>query len=166
MNPTTLRLSTLSIAILIMATTAMAQQSGPIPQNQRATAAKPSGVELEQDSIPKQLSRSYQHQSTTVNLDSAQLSRPHTLEITADPGTRLSGQVRLNGETIRELRGRSISIDLRPYLSGGEKIVEISGHYQPATASVRIEFAGPDTTIRQQTNGSGVLAQTLLFEID
>ena len=34
--------------------------------------------------------------------------------------------------------------------------VEISGHYQPTTASVQVEFSGPNTAIAQQTRSQGL----------
>lgn len=109
---------------------------------------------------------SSQRSEITVSLDSAHLSQPHTLTISTDAQAQLSGQITLDGVTIRELRNNSASVDLAPYLSaGGRVIVEISGHYQPTTASVQVEFSGPNTAIAQQTRSRGLLAHTLVFEI-
>ena len=140
-----------------------------ITQPQLSEQTSLDGVTIQEprkNRISIQQTPSSQRSEITVSLDSAQLSQPHTLTIRTAAQGQLSGQITLDGVTIRELRNNSASVDLAPYLSvGGSIIVEISGHYQPTTASVQVEFSGPNTAIAQQTRSQGLLAHTLVFEI-
>ena len=110
-------------------------------------------------------SQSSQSQQTKINLEHAELKQPHLLEISADPGVRLTGRVTVNGILVQELRSNRVSINLSPYLRGGRQTVEISGQYRPARASVQVEFSGPNTSITQQTSGSGQLNHVLVFDL-
>ena len=109
--------------------------------------------------------QSSQTQQTKIDLERSDLKQPHLLEISADPGVSLTGRVTVNGILIQELRSNRVSINLSPYLQAGRQTVEITGRYQPARASVQIEFSGPNTTITQQTSGSGQLNQVLVFDL-
>ncbi|NEP16088.1 MAG: hypothetical protein F6J97_04195 [Leptolyngbya sp. SIO4C1] len=109
-------------------------------------------------------SSSFQSQETMVDIDSFDLSLPHLLEISTT-GSQLSGQISLNGVVIKTLSGSAITLDLVPYLEAGENVVEVTGSYSPATASVQLSFTGPGTSITQQTSGSGQLAQTLVLQV-
>ena len=113
----------------------------------------------------QQYSHASQSQQIILDLDVSDLKLSHLLEISAAPGVRLTGQVTVNGILIQELSSNWISINLSPYLRDGRQTVEISGRYRPARAAVQIEFSGPDTTIIQQTSGSGLLSHLLVFHI-
>ncbi|NET37312.1 MAG: hypothetical protein F6K19_35695 [Cyanothece sp. SIO1E1] len=166
MNIKIVLLSVLSTAVLMTSATAMAQHSVQTTKNETVMGSKNSSTEIVNLSANKQFSSSSQRQETTVNLDSANLRSPHTLEITATAGSRLSGQITVDGVVIQRLKQNRVVIDLAPYLAVGRKVVEISGRYQPTTTSIQLEFSGPDTTIMQQTSGSGLLQQVLVFEVE
>ncbi|MDJ0703341.1 MAG: hypothetical protein QNJ46_08680 [Leptolyngbyaceae cyanobacterium MO_188.B28] len=106
-----------------------------------------------------------QSQQTKIDLERSDLKQPHRLEISADPGVRLRGRVTVNGVLVQELRSNRVAINLSPYLRRGRQTVEISGRYQPASAAVQIEFSGPNSTITQQTSGSGLLNHVLVFNL-
>ena len=113
----------------------------------------------------RQHSQSSQYQRTTIDLDASELGQLHLLDISAAPGVRLSGQVIVDGIVIQELSSNRVSISLSPYLRGGRKTVEILGRYQPARASVQVEFSSPNTTITQQTSGTGLLRHVFVFNM-
>jgi hypothetical protein len=108
---------------------------------------------------------SFQQQMTAINIDTNGLKSPHILSIRATANTDLSGQVAVNGATIKRLQSNQISFNLSPFISQGINQVEISGNYKPLTSSINIEFYGSSTKIYQQVSGNGTLRQTLMINV-
>lgn len=110
-------------------------------------------------------SSSTQNQTTVVSLDRTDLRSPHVLKISAPVGTNLSGKIAVNGRVINQF-SQGVSINLSPYLSKGDLTVEITGRYTPVQSSVRVNFSGSETQVNQQSSGTGVLRQTLVFDVN
>lgn len=98
-------------------------------------------------------------QSTKINLDSSQLNQPLWLKIQALDGGNLQGEVKLNGQVIKKLKGSAIIVDLSNYLSQGNHEISITGSYYPTDSLVVIELTNNTTQINQQTSGTGTLNQ-------
>lgn len=166
-----MRLKILLLSMMSVATVAAAEATGPdlgaLYRNQtvqRGFAIAPALA----DSFTQttQLSQSYssQTQETQIDIDATDLASPHLLEISADSGTQLSGEVRLNGQVLRTLGDRSLTIDLAPYLETGSNVIEVVGSYYPTSASVQLTLEGPGLLLSQQTSGS-TLSQTFILEV-
>lgn len=102
---------------------------------------------------------------TAINIDTNALKSPHVLSIRATANTELSGQVAVNGATIKRLQSNQISFNLSSFLAQGINQVEISGSYKPLTSSISIEFYGSSTKIYQQVSGNGTLQQILMINV-
>jgi hypothetical protein len=116
---------------------------------------------------PTQLAQIYpsQRSSQQVDIDAADLAKPHFLEITAPSGARLSGKVFLNGVLFKTLSSQQLQVDLAPYLKTGSNLIEVTGNYYPASASVRLKLSGPGLSLSSQTSGSGTLSQNFGLEV-
>ena len=108
---------------------------------------------------------SYQQQTAGVSVNSNVLKYPHILSIKTTDNTQMNGEVSVDGVVIKKLQGSQISFNLAPYLTKGDKKVEISGTYKPASSSVEIEFSGPSTSVTQQMGGNGRLNQTIVITV-
>ena len=108
--------------------------------------------------------QSFQSQTTLISVDLSNMSQPYILRISAPQGTQLTGKVIFNGRVIRELKGNQSEINISPNLSRGRQTIKISGTYQPAQSSVKVEISGPNTQISQETSGYGILDQTLIID--
>ncbi|MEO1402267.1 MAG: hypothetical protein AAFV72_13630 [Cyanobacteria bacterium J06635_1] len=108
---------------------------------------------------------SSQTQETQVDIAAADLASPHILEISTPGVSQLSGEVLLDGVVIKTLSGEQLTFDLAPYLDTGSNVIEVTGRYSPASASVQLTLDGPGLSLSQQTSGSGNLAQTLVLEV-
>lgn len=114
-----------------------------------------------------QLAQSYssQTQETQLSIDLADLSSPHRLEINAPSGARLSGEVLLNGVLFKKLSGQQLQANLAPYLKRGRNVVQVTGSYYPASASVQMTLDGPGVSLSNQTSGSGNLSLRLGLDV-
>jgi hypothetical protein len=165
MNTDNLLLPTLSTAIFIVFTVAVAANSVKGEQEMMFTPADQGGAVMADMSSTEHYSSSSQYQRTVIRLDPSSLKSANILTISAPVGTQLKGQITVNGVVIHRLKGHKASINLSPHLSRGVKTIEISGFYQPKNASVSIKFSSPGSNISQQSGGSGTLRQLLVLEI-
>ncbi|PAX59636.1 hypothetical protein [Brunnivagina elsteri] len=99
-------------------------------------------------------------QESTFSLSSANLNQPQTLKINSS-GTKLKGEISINGKVVQQLDKNQSEINLSPYLSTGTQKVEIKANYTPTNADVSVEIEGSGSNISQQTSGSGTLNYTL-----
>ena len=129
-------------------------------------SSSPSGSTSQQSSsssgyTSQQSSSSSGSQTNTLSLKRTNLSKPHILSIKTS-GQRLIGKIIINnGELVKQLRGNEVEIDLSPYLSVGENIVEINARYAPASSTVDIEMNGPEANVMQQDSGNGIVSSNM-----
>jgi hypothetical protein len=117
-------------------------------------------------SLPKAFAVSQQIQQTGINLSATELKQPHILTVsTSQPVTQMTGDIKLNGKSIKKLSRNSTRIDLAPSLKIGKNIVAVSGRYSPASTSVKVEFTGPSNHISQQMGGNGSIDQILVLKV-
>jgi hypothetical protein len=95
-------------------------------------------------------------QESTISLSSVNLKEPQTLKISSS-GTKLKGEISINGKVVQSLDKNQSEINLSPYLSTGKQKVEIKANYTPASADVSVEMSGSGSNISQQTSGNGTL---------
>jgi hypothetical protein len=98
-----------------------------------------------------------------MTLAAGALKQPCQLTILA-PGANLTGQVKVDGKTIRVLKG-STSFNLSPYLSQGIRTVEIGGQYSPATPPIQVKFSAAGTQVSQRISGSGKLNHQFVITV-
>lgn len=108
---------------------------------------------------------SYQQQTAGVSVNSDALKTPHILSIKTTDNTQMNGEVSVDGVVIKKFLGSQVSFNLAPYLTKGDKKVEISGTYKPTSSSVEIEFSGPNASVTQQMGGNGRLNQTIVITV-
>ncbi len=107
-------------------------------------------------STSQQSSSSSSFQKSSIGLNAANLGKPHILSIQTS-GNQLTGEIRIDGKVVKQIRNNKVDINLSPYLSVGEHKVEISARYTPADSDVSVEFNAPGTSNNQQTSGDGNL---------
>ncbi|MBW4538413.1 MAG: hypothetical protein KME43_04615 [Myxacorys chilensis ATA2-1-KO14] len=112
---------------------------------------------------PYSTSRSSSVQRSSITLSAVALKQPCQLTILA-PGATLTGQVKVDGKTIRVLKG-STSFNLSPYLSKGVKTVEISGHSSSTNTPIQVKLSAVGTQVTQQTSGNGKLNYLLVITV-
>ncbi|MDJ0675816.1 MAG: hypothetical protein QNJ36_10620 [Calothrix sp. MO_167.B42] len=105
-------------------------------------------------SASQQSSSSSSYQKSSVGLNAANLGKPHMLSVHSS-ANQLTGEIRIDGKVVKQIRNNKVDINLSPYLSVGEHTVEISARYTPADSDVSIEFNAPGTSNNQQTSGNG-----------
>lgn len=99
-------------------------------------------------------------QHTTINLSRQELQHPQILTISAPPATQLWGKIEINERVIREIDSSHIKVDLSSHISQtGKHIVKISGSYNPASASISVEYSSSSNQVSQTTGGSGNFTQ-------
>jgi hypothetical protein len=108
--------------------------------------------------------RNTSYQQTSITVNSSNLKQPHLLKIDS-LAKQISGEITLDGRTIRKLTGNKTQIDLASYLTKGEHRLEISLNYLPVASSVSISFSAPGTNMMQQTSGNGNLKHNLLITV-
>lgn len=114
----------------------------------------------------KAIAISQQTQETTINLDANELRQSQTLSISSSQSlTQMTGDIKVNGKSIKKLSRNSTQTNLAPSLRLGKNIVVISGRYSPANASVKFEFITPNNHVSQQVAGSGYLKQVLVIKV-
>lgn len=105
-------------------------------------------------SASQQSSSSSSYQKSSVGVNAANLGKPHMLSVKSS-ANQLTGEIRIDGKVVKQIRNNKVDINLSPYLSMGEHKVEISARYSPADSDVSIEFNAPGTSNNQQTSGNG-----------
>jgi hypothetical protein len=114
----------------------------------------------------KAIAISKQTQETTINLDSNELKQPQMLSISSSQTlTQMTGDIKVNGKSIKKLSRNSTQINLAPSLKLGKNIVVVSGRYSPANISVKFEFITPNNHVSQQVAGSGYINQILVIKV-
>ncbi len=108
--------------------------------------------------------RNISYQQTIITINSNDFKQPHLLKIDS-LAKQISGEITLNGRTIRKLTGNKTHINLAPYLTKGEHRLEISLNYIPVASAVSISFSAPGTNMVQQGSGNGNLKHYLLITV-
>jgi hypothetical protein len=108
--------------------------------------------------------RNISYQQTSITVNSSNFKQPHLLKIDS-LAKQISGEITLDGRTIRKLTGNKTQINLAPYLTRGEHRLEIILHYVPVASSVSISFSAPGTNMIQQASGNGNLRHNLLITV-
>jgi hypothetical protein len=112
-------------------------------------------------SSSKQVSSSDSNmQRNSLSISSANLKQPHILKINS-PNGKVQGEIKINGKVVKRFNQNKLELNLSPYLSRGQQKVEVSGRYNPATASVTLEMKSSGNEISQQDSGSGILNYVL-----
>ena len=152
----------IATGVTVLLTTSIPVMSQMIKMNNNFVSTNTRSVSIVSDNSQVQ----EQIQETIISLNASELKQPHILSITPLTGTtQLTGQIKLDGRVIENLRNNKIEINLSPYLTTGRHEIEISGNYTPGNSSVKVEFTGPSTQVNQQTSGSGKLVQTLIIDV-
>jgi hypothetical protein len=116
--------------------------------------------------LEKAIAISQQTQETTINLNADELKQPQTLSISSSQSlTQITGDIKVNGKSIKKLSRNSTQINLAPSLKPGKNIVVVSGRYSPANTSIKFEFVTPNSHVSQQVTGSGYIKQVLVIKV-
>lgn len=111
-----------------------------------------------------QISDNTNIQSDSINISAANRKQPYILKINSS-GAKIRGTIKINGKIVKRLNSNQSQINLSPYLSRGQKKVEVSARYTPATASVSLEMKSDDNNISQQTSGDGIINYILNLNV-
>ena len=109
---------------------------------------------------------SEQQQTTRINLDSQNIRQAHNLVIRSDSGTELTAEITVDGIVVKTIKGRGGTVNLSRFLSRGRHNIQISGSYTPASSSVQVEFSGSGTTVDQAIEGSGIVRQIFIIDVE
>ena len=145
---------------------------GPLHRQAELQTDRPEATHSSNDSGLKRVwysGSNKRSQSSSVVIDTTVddvANDEYRLKIQGSSGARLSGRIVLNGQTIKQLDRLPLDLDLESYLQPGLNTIEVSGTYQPVTASVTLELEGPNTSLVQTTSGSGRLNQTFQFDTE
>ncbi len=104
-------------------------------------------------------------QTTSINLNHNELNHPLLLTIKALNGASIQGQIYLNGQVIKPLKGNTTQVNLSNYLGRGNYGILITGSYSPSQGSVSITLDGNGTQVNQQTSQTGFLNQQINLEV-
>jgi hypothetical protein len=110
-----------------------------------------------------------QTQEDYINIRVADLSKVNTLTIAKINNLNegnLTGEIKINGQKIQDLKGNETNINLSPQLKKGINRVEVIGQYNPVSSSVKIEFSGSSTSISQVTSGGDALNYNLVISVE
>jgi hypothetical protein len=107
---------------------------------------------------------SVQQNSTTITLDSRNLSSSHYLKVITN-SQKITGTITVNDRKLISLNSSETSLDLAPRLVKGMNTIEIIGNYSPSNANVTIQFSGIGNSITQQSSGSGILQHKLIINV-
>lgn len=157
--------SALGVALLILvATTTMVDPSSETTHTFQATHRSLSS--LIANTKVGYMMGAYQRQTNSISISRRRLDQPHTLTISAPPGTTLEGTITIDDHTQLTLGQGSSAFDLSPYLTEAATQVVVEAFHTPASAEVSILFEGPDTTVRQSSSGSGRIDYQLNLMLD
>ncbi len=101
-------------------------------------------------------------QQAALNIDAKNLGLPYILNVKIS-GNKPTGQVKVNGQLIKQLNSNNNQFNLSPYLLSGKNRIEILVPYFPSLTFMDVELLGPDTRVVQQTSGIGALSHTLII---
>lgn len=104
-------------------------------------------------------------QQAAVNINHKNLANPYIL-IVKGSCTQLTGQVKVNGQVIKQLNINNNQFNLSPYLLLGKNTIQISASYSPSLSLIEVALLGLDSRIVQQTRGSGMLKHTLIVIVE
>lgn len=107
---------------------------------------------------------SEQVQSTTISLDRADLSQPHILRVHGSPNMQRV-TVTINGRLVKSIANGSIELNLAPMMTAGSYEVEISGTSPRSDDTISLTFAGKNSSITQQSSGTGTIKQMLVINV-
>lgn len=107
---------------------------------------------------------SVQQNSTSITLDSRNLSSSHYLKVITN-SQKITGTITVNNRKLISLNNPETSLDLAPRLVKGINTIEIAGNYSPSNANVTIQFSGIGNTVTQQSSGSGILQHKLIIDV-
>lgn len=120
----------------------------------------------ESNGLKSFLSNQENVQQTTISLNSRNLQAPQILKISAPNTTQLSGTIAINNRVIQKINNPLTQIDLSDYISTkGKYMIKISGVYDPAHASVLVEYSAFNKQISQTTGGNGKIMQLLAINV-
>ena len=110
-----------------------------------------------------------QVQSTTVSIDRADLTQPHTLRVQGlanNAPIRLQRvEVKVNGKVVKSIANNSLEVNLAPMMKTGRNEIEISGSSSQNEDTISVNFSGKNTNVTQQFSGTGTLKQMLVVNI-
>lgn len=109
-------------------------------------------------------SNSTQRSVNTVYLSSHKLSEPHLLKL-ATTGNDLSGNMVLDGKTIKEINSEDFELDLAPYLSPGTHKLIITVKSMSPDNSVSLQLNAPGNSFNHNTSGNGTMEHVLNLNV-
>jgi hypothetical protein len=104
--------------------------------------------------------RSFQKQSAGIVLDRDRLQQPFTLTVSTE-GSQVTGNIQINGKTIKSLQGQQTSLNIGSYLQPGTNNIIISGSSRAPQGTVRMELSGHGHHMSQRTSGNSRFMQSL-----
>lgn len=108
--------------------------------------------------------RSFQKQRVGIVLDRDRLQQPLMLTISTK-GSSVTGNIQINGKTIKPLQGERTSLNIAAYLKPGTNNIAVSGSSRSPQGSVHLELSGHGHHISQQTSGNSQFAQNLTVTV-
>lgn len=118
---------------------------------------------ISQNNVVQQIEENY------INIKVADLSKNNTLTISKINNLNqgdLTGEIKINGKKIQDLKGNETNINLSPQLEKGMNRVEVIARYNPVNSSIKIEFSGSSTSLSQITSGGGTLNYNLVISVE
>ena len=109
-------------------------------------------------------SNSIQRSVNTVYLSSHKLSEPHLLKL-ATTGNDLSGNMVLDGKTIKEISSEDFELDLAPYLSPGTHKLIITVKSMSPDNSISLQLDAPGNSFNHNTSGNGTMEHVLNLNV-
>jgi hypothetical protein len=103
-------------------------------------------------------------QKTAISVKKENLGQPHILKINSS-GSKFKGEIVMNNLVIQEIDSNKLEINLSPYLSRGEQILQVRGKYEPPASTVDLELSSPENNTIQQSSGTGKLDYQLTFNV-
>jgi hypothetical protein len=110
------------------------------------------------------ISGSSSYQKTALSVKAENLKQPHVLIINSN-GSKLQGEIVMNNKVIQKFDDNKLEVNLSPYLSRGEQVLEVRGKYEPASSTVNLELNSPENNTIQQSSGTGKLDYQLALNV-
>ncbi|AFZ02510.1 hypothetical protein [Calothrix sp. PCC 6303] len=102
------------------------------------------------------ISGSNSSQKTAITIKAENMNQPHVLVINSN-GSKLEGEIIMNSKVIQKFDNNNLEVNLSPYLSKGQQILEVRGKYEPASSIVNLELNSSGNNTIQQSSGTGKL---------
>lgn len=107
------------------------------------------------------IQRSFQKQNVGIELKRDRLKQaPFTLTVSTE-GSSVTGNIQINGKTIKALQGQRTALNIASYLQPGTNNIAISGYSPTQQGAVRMELSGHGHHISQHTSGNSHFTQNL-----